>query len=87
MKFDLHIEPPTWVLSDLALAEGHTGILFPSQAHDGGTNVVVYVDRLKNGNAVVVNDPDGQPPPRPIQLDALTNAVPYPDHRRAGVTG
>jgi RES domain-containing protein len=60
LKFDLHIEPPTWVLADLVLAHGYTGILFPSQMNDGGTNVVVYVDQLKNGNSVEVNDPDGR---------------------------
>ena len=62
LSFDLHIEPPTWVLGDMVLAQGHAGILFPSQANDGGTNVVVYVDRLKDGNSVVVNDPDGRLP-------------------------
>ena len=46
----------------MVLAQGHAGILFPSQANDGGTNVVVYVDRLKDGNPVVVNDPDGRLP-------------------------
>ena len=46
----MHIEPPTWVLADMVLAAGHTGILFPSLANDRGLNIVVYVDRLKNGN-------------------------------------
>jgi RES domain-containing protein len=46
----------------LVLAQGHTGILFPSQANDGGTNVVVYVDQIKDGNTVEVNDPDGRLP-------------------------
>ncbi len=62
LKFDLHIEPPTWVLADLVRARGCTGVLFPSQANDRGTNVVVYVDRLIDGNSVVVNDPDGRLP-------------------------
>lgn len=62
LRFEQHIEPPTWVLADMVLAEGHTGILFPSQACEGGSNVVVYVNRLKDGNAVVVNDPDGRLP-------------------------
>lgn len=62
LKFDLHIEPPTWVLSDMVLGHGHVGILFPSQANDGGTNVVVYVDQLKDGNSVEVNDPDARLP-------------------------
>jgi len=73
LQFERHLEPPTWVLGDMVLAQGHTGILFPSQANDGGTNVVVYVDRLKEGNSVEVNDPDGRLPPRPVQLDALTS--------------
>ncbi len=62
LRFELHIEPPTWVLADMVLAHGYTGILFPSPAHGGGTNVVVYSDRLKDGNSVTVNDPDGQLP-------------------------
>jgi RES domain-containing protein len=62
LRFDLHIEPPTWVLGDLVLAQGHVGILFPSQVHDGGTNVVVYVNRLNESNTIEVNDPDGRLP-------------------------
>jgi len=46
----------------MVLAHGHTGILFPSQVNGGGTNVVVYVDQLRNGNSVEVNDPDGRLP-------------------------
>lgn len=62
LRFELHIEPPTWVLADLVLANGYTGILFPSQVHEGGTNVVVYPERLKDGNSVTVHDPDGRLP-------------------------
>jgi RES domain-containing protein len=47
LKFDLHIEPPTWV---------------PSQTHEGGTNVVVYLDHVKGENSIRVNDPDGRLP-------------------------
>jgi RES domain-containing protein len=47
------------VLADLVLAHDYTGILFPSQAHEGGSNVVVYSDRITDGNSVSVNDPDG----------------------------
>lgn len=60
--FERHIEPPSWVLADLVLENGDTGILFPSQAHEGGTNVVVFTDRLKDGNLITVNDPDGRLP-------------------------
>jgi len=49
-KFERHLEPPTWALADLALAQGCTGIVFPSQAHSGGTNLVLYPDRLTQGN-------------------------------------
>ncbi|MGM0676608.1 RES domain-containing protein [Ectothiorhodospira marina] len=62
LKFDLHVEPPTWVLADVVRARGCTGLLFPSQAHEGGTNLVVYSDRLTDDNSVTVNDPDGQLP-------------------------
>lgn len=62
LKFDLHIEPPTWVLGDMVLARGHTGILFPSQANDNCTNVLVFLDQIKDDNTVDVNDPHGQLP-------------------------
>jgi len=62
LKFDLHIEPPTWVLADMVMANGYSGIVFPSQANAGGTNVVVYIDRLADGDSVVVNDPDNRLP-------------------------
>jgi RES domain-containing protein len=58
LALELHIEPPTWVLSDLVRNQGYAGILFPSLAHEGGANVVVFIDRLGNGNAIEVNDPD-----------------------------
>lgn len=62
LKFERHIEPPSWVLSDLVRRKGYTGILFPSQTNDGGTNVVVFSDRIKGTNRIEVNDPLGQLP-------------------------
>jgi RES domain-containing protein len=62
LKFELHIEPPSWVLSDMVREQGYTGIVFPSQTHESGTNVVVFTDRLGDGNSIDVNDPDGQLP-------------------------
>jgi len=62
LQFERHIEPPSWVLADMVLAQGHAGILFPSQAQPGGTNVVVHLDQLKDGNEVQVNDPEGRLP-------------------------
>ncbi|MBB4844276.1 RES domain-containing protein [Paucibacter oligotrophus] len=50
------------MLGDMVLAQGHKGILFPSQVHAGGSNVVVYVDRLKDGASVEANDPNGDLP-------------------------
>lgn len=62
LRLEQHIEPPTWVLGDLVLARGYTGILFPSQVRTGGMNVVVYVDRLDGVNTIAVNDPDHRLP-------------------------
>jgi len=62
LKLELNVEPPTWVLSDLVLAGGGTGIVFPSHAHPGGTNLVVYPQQLNAGNWIEVNDPDGRLP-------------------------
>jgi len=62
LRWEEHIEPPTWVLGDMVLARGYTGILFPSMARKGGTNVVVYVDQLGDGNTLEVNDPDHRLP-------------------------
>lgn len=62
LKFEQHIEPPTWVLSDLVLARGYSGILFPSQVRSEGTNVVVYLDQLQEGDVLEVNDPDHRLP-------------------------
>lgn len=42
MVFSDRIEPPTWVLSDMVQAAGAKGILFPSIAHPGGNNLVVF---------------------------------------------
>lgn len=60
LKFDLHIEPPTWVLGDLVLGAGHTGIIFPSMANPGGVNVVVFNEQIRGDSKVEVNDPDGK---------------------------
>lgn len=62
LLLERRIEPPTWVLADMVRAQGHTGIVFPSLTHTGGTNVVVYPDRLGDGDSVLVNDPEGRLP-------------------------
>ena len=62
LKFEQHIEPPGWVLGDMVLEAGFSGIVFPSLTHEGGTNIVAYVGRLADGNGIEVNDPDGRLP-------------------------
>lgn len=62
LKFDLHIEPPSWILGDLVLEAGYTGIIFPSLTNRGGVNVVVFNEQIKGSNTIDVNDPDGKLP-------------------------
>jgi len=62
-KLALHnIEPPSWVASDKALAEGMQGILFPSAARNGGVNLVVYTGQVGPNDALTVIDPNGDLP-------------------------
>ena len=55
--FNQHIEPPSWVLGDEAIAAGAKGILFASQARPGGTNLLLYTERLGPGDVVEAYDP------------------------------
>ncbi|MBZ5876655.1 RES family NAD+ phosphorylase [Chromohalobacter israelensis] len=57
--FNDHIEPPSWLLGDIALAAGSSGILFPSQANPAGTNLVIYPESLEEGDMLKVHDPNG----------------------------
>lgn len=59
---NLHIEPPTWVLSDLVRDAGHRGIIFPSMLVPHGVNLVVYNDRLDADNWLRVLDPTHELP-------------------------
>lgn len=56
------IEPPSWVISDMVLAAGFQGVLFPSAANAGGTNLVVYATQLTAADTLAVNDPHGDLP-------------------------
>lgn len=56
------IEPPSWVASDMVLAAGWQGLLFPSAANHGGMNLVVYTSALGAGDVLSVNDPKGDLP-------------------------
>jgi len=51
------IEPPSWLLGDLAMESGATGIVFPSTRHRGGTNLVLYPHRLEPGDDLSAYDP------------------------------
>lgn len=56
------IEPPSWLLGDLALEQEAKGILFPSTRHAGGANLVVYSRRLEAGDDLSAYDPRGDLP-------------------------
>lgn len=60
--FNEHIEPPSWLLADVALECGAAGILFPSVANPGGTNLVLYTEVLPEGDRLVAYDPDDDLP-------------------------
>lgn len=67
--YELHIEPPTWVLSDMTQANGCTGIIFPSMVAPGGTNVVIYPEMLSTHDLIEVLDPDGTLPKNQASWD------------------
>ena len=58
LTFDKGVEPPSWVLGDIAMASGAKGILFPSVLVSG-VNLVLYTDLLDASDRLSVYDPDG----------------------------
>jgi RES domain-containing protein len=56
------IDPPSWLLGDMALAAGHRGILFPSVARPGAHNLVVFVGHISAEDRLAVYDPEGALP-------------------------
>ncbi|WP_372614644.1 RES family NAD+ phosphorylase [Halomonas sp.] len=60
--FNDRIEPPSWLLADAALEAGATGILFPSLANPGWTNLVLYTEALASRDVLSVHDPAGNLP-------------------------
>jgi hypothetical protein len=50
------------VVSDLVLTAGAKGVLFPSVAHRGGINLVVYTARVGPEDSLRVIDPGGDLP-------------------------
>ncbi|MDR2155082.1 MAG: RES domain-containing protein [Burkholderiaceae bacterium] len=57
--FGKHNEPPTWYMADDVIAARLDGILFPSQAHSGGTNLVIYQSSTLPPDRLRVHDPEG----------------------------
>lgn len=54
--------PPSWLLADRVITQGHKGILFPSIRHPGGTNLVIFHSNLTAADRLQVHDPDGRLP-------------------------
>lgn len=62
LLFNRHVTPPTWYMADEAIEAGCQGILFPSQAHPGGMNLVVFDSSTLPASALKVIDPSGALP-------------------------
>lgn len=57
------IEPPSWMLGDLAREAGAKGILFPSTKERGGINLVIFNESLLGPEDVLRHhDPRGDLP-------------------------
>lgn len=65
MAFEHGVDPPCWVLSDMALEAGAAGILFPSTVDQGGTNLVLYDSSQLPPAALRVHDPNHDLPASP----------------------
>ena len=53
------IEPPSWLMGDIAIESGAKGILFPSTKEPGGRNLVVYTEQLGPKDLLRAIDPRG----------------------------
>jgi RES domain-containing protein len=62
LAFIEDIEPPTWLMADEVIDNGASGLLFPSTKRPGGTNLVIYPDRLRESDSVQVHDPESALP-------------------------
>lgn len=54
--------PPSWILADTVILDGHKGILFPSLRHPGGTNLVLFHSNFTAADQLQVHDPDDRLP-------------------------
>jgi len=59
LLFNHKISPPTWDMADDTVAMGLDGIIFPSQASPGGTNLVIYRSSERPTIKLDVYDPNG----------------------------
>jgi len=62
LAFNLHIEPPSWLLGDLVIAAKAQAILFPSTKHSGGANIVIFTQTLAATDVLEPFDPRGDLP-------------------------
>ena len=62
LAFDQAREPASWVLDDLALDADADGIVFPSIANPGGTNLVLFNRSALPPRKLRVHDPKGDLP-------------------------
>jgi RES domain-containing protein len=62
LAFDLKVEPPSWVLSDMVRGARSPGIIFPSMVNSGGVNLVLFPDLFGPGEQVDVQDDQGKLP-------------------------
>lgn len=58
LHFHQGVEPPSWVLGDMAINADAKGIIFKS-ALERGTNVVLFTDQLDATDFISVYDPAG----------------------------
>lgn len=62
LAFEQGIEPASWVLGDLALDAGASGVLFPATTGSGGTNLVLFNSSTVPSRNLRVHDPKGDLP-------------------------
>lgn len=59
-------DPPSWALADIARETEASGLLFPSTQRPGGTNLVIWLDRLDPDDELEVHDPNRALPRNPL---------------------
>jgi RES domain-containing protein len=52
------VEPPSWVLGDLVMDAGASGLIAPSLADPGGTNLIIYNSTALPRGKLHVHDPN-----------------------------